>query len=802
MRLGTLEITNFRVIRHATLEFDDKVTGIIGPNGSGKSSIIEAIAWALYGNPVARSGKDEIKSTLAGPSEDCGVSLEFEIRGEQYRISRRLVGKSERPEVNLFRGGKPESVGAAETGKHIVRLLGLDWRGFLTSFLARQQELNALATLRPAERRDHLVGMLGIQRLDKALQKVKEDTRLLGQQADMIEKQVAQTEVLAERLAELKTRSKQLSEQRESLSGALLSAKEQFVAIETVYREHQEKEALCSQLQARIETAEKTRLHISNQIEALQKTEAELVEAEKECAKLAGELVDHDSLKSTFEDLKSARRQMEHRESLDSQLKAARAESEQIARKIESIQSDMDLNRKALADLPSDVTAQCAAVQQALEKVRKDWSDCKAEVSLAERECERLQDQLKSIDQIGSDTVCDRCHRPFGDDLPDIREHLGAELTTSSSVLTGHQKKLEDHRREGETLRRKSDEYEKQSRQVQELGIRHEALETAFVEARSRHQAVVDRIEQLKVQLDGLNEEPFDSAQFEQLRLKLEKLDETNRRMLQLKGKLTGLPTARKDLGKALGQLTATESEIAEYVRQRDDLGFDSQKFNAIKADFAEKQQAFDKARDSHLTVCRELELVEKEHQLKTEELERLGEAAKELENCRANRFYSEKLGLLFAEFRKHVISRIRPRLAELSSEIIAEMSGGKYSLVELDQDYNLRVMDFGQYFGVDRFSGGEKDLASLCLRLSISLALTESAGLDRSFVILDEVFGSQDDNRRQLIFEALSRLKSRFPQMLLITHLEELKHKVETLIEMVPTASGWSEVKVNGESA
>ena len=129
----------------------------------------------------------------------------------------------------------------------------------------------------------------------------------------------------------------------------------------------------------------------------------------------------------------------------------------------------------------------------------------------------------------------------------------------------------------------------------------------------------------------------------------------------------------------------------------------------------------------------------------------------------------------------------------------MAEMTGGKYSLVELDEDYNLQVMDNGAFFGIDRFSGGEKDLASLCLRLAISLALTESAGLDRSFIILDEVFGSQDTGRRELIFEALANLKPRFPQMILITHLEELKHKVETIVEVAPQPGGWSEVRVNG---
>jgi len=128
-------------------------------------------------------------------------------------------------------------------------------------------------------------------------------------------------------------------------------------------------------------------------------------------------------------------------------------------------------------------------------------------------------------------------------------------------------------------------------------------------------------------------------------------------------------------------------------------------------------------------------------------------------------------------------------------------MTNGKYGLVELDEKYNLRVMDYGQYYAVDRFSGGEKDLANLCLRLAISLALTESAGLSRSFIILDEVFGSQDSERKDLIVKALANLKNRFPQIFLITHVEELRDRVEELIEVFPTGAGWSEVRVNGNS-
>ena len=44
--------------------FETGITGIIGPNGSGKSTILEAIAWALYGMPAARGTRTVMDGLL------------------------------------------------------------------------------------------------------------------------------------------------------------------------------------------------------------------------------------------------------------------------------------------------------------------------------------------------------------------------------------------------------------------------------------------------------------------------------------------------------------------------------------------------------------------------------------------------------------------------------------------------------------------------------------------------------------------------------------------------------------------
>ena len=50
MHLNKLFMRNFKKYRRAEVNFHDGLTGIVGSNGSGKSTIVEAIAWALYGN--------------------------------------------------------------------------------------------------------------------------------------------------------------------------------------------------------------------------------------------------------------------------------------------------------------------------------------------------------------------------------------------------------------------------------------------------------------------------------------------------------------------------------------------------------------------------------------------------------------------------------------------------------------------------------------------------------------------------------------------------------------------------------
>ena len=801
MRLIHLEIDNFRVIRRARLSFPDAVIGVVGPNGAGKSSLVEAVAWALYGNTAVRSGKDEIKSVYAGRGEDCRVRLSFALAGETYTAERALVGPRGRPEATVLRGDHMEVSGANDTVRFAGGLLGLDWRGFLTSFLARQQELNALADLPPQQRRDHLAGMLGIERLDRALQKLKGDRRVLEERASGFAEHVGRLAETKQKLDEFAEHMNQLEPKVKELSGALETAQAAYRENDRIYREHQEKRLRCSELDGRLEAARQGTTALQEQIETATARKAALETGRDRLAVLARETAGWEELKTRREGLQKATAQSALIGQLRSELNRASENVGALTGQSIGMRDDLGKLDEAVKAIPADIDTQVAATAAELEQVRTGYTDTKAETVATEKALAKLSQQVAAIGQVGPDAVCDRCHRPFGDDLPAIRQHLEAEHAALAEALAAHRGRLDELTRQGQALKEKHTSLQKTSLNRRDLLSKQTELDGRLSDVVERLGVARQRKAELDTRLGETTAPEIRPGELERIEQETTRVERLREEALHLQGQLTELPGVVARLAELGERLTAAENEQASLVAQRETIAYDPARFARIADDHTRSRQTVDSARQAHTVAERDLEIARHQHQTCLDEIDRLQRASDQLETTREDIFYSEKLGQLFGDFRKVMIAGIRPRLADLAGRLMTEMSGGKYSLVDLDPDYNLRIMDFGQYYGIDRFSGGEKDLASLCLRLAISLALTESAGLDRSFVILDEVFGSQDSGRRDLIMEALGGLKARFPQMILITHLDELKHKVETLIEVTPTAGGWSEVTCNGNA-
>lgn len=126
--------------------------------------------------------------------------------------------------------------------------------------------------------------------------------------------------------------------------------------------------------------------------------------------------------------------------------------------------------------------------------------------------------------------------------------------------------------------------------------------------------------------------------------------------------------------------------------------------------------------------------------------------------------------------YREHASQLNRPLLETEASALLKQVTGSIYPIVRLTERYLLEIADGNEFFSSKRFSGGEQDLAALCLRLALARTLAHQRGTEQSFIVLDEVFGGQDVGRRQTLLEALTELaKSQFQQIFVISHTDDV---------------------------
>jgi exonuclease SbcC len=128
-------------------------------------------------------------------------------------------------------------------------------------------------------------------------------------------------------------------------------------------------------------------------------------------------------------------------------------------------------------------------------------------------------------------------------------------------------------------------------------------------------------------------------------------------------------------------------------------------------------------------------------------------------------------------------------------------MCNNRYQLVKVEQekisaDYALDIFVYDNYTGMTRnastLSGGESFMATLALALGLSDVILESNGgirLDSMFI--DEGFGSLDDESLSSALEVLSNLSNGSRMVGIISHVDELKNKINKQIEITKGNDG-----------
>lgn len=146
-------------------------------------------------------------------------------------------------------------------------------------------------------------------------------------------------------------------------------------------------------------------------------------------------------------------------------------------------------------------------------------------------------------------------------------------------------------------------------------------------------------------------------------------------------------------------------------------------------------------------------------------------------------------------------------RIIGLANLRLSTMSGGQYELKRHEESDNFQSqvgleLDVVDYFNgsqrpVGSLSGGESFLASLSLALGLADEIQSSAGgvkLDSMFV--DEGFGSLDDDTLNQAMKSLGSLSEGNRLVGIISHVSELKSRIEK--QIIVTKNGADGSKVN----
>lgn len=152
--------------------------------------------------------------------------------------------------------------------------------------------------------------------------------------------------------------------------------------------------------------------------------------------------------------------------------------------------------------------------------------------------------------------------------------------------------------------------------------------------------------------------------------------------------------------------------------------------------------------------------------------------------------------------FQRYVLQSLFEEVLMMASNRLERMSRGRYRLISPGKLEDRRATGgldlevFDEYTGYSRpvvtLSGGEAFLASLSLALGLAdLVQQYAGGIHLDTVFIDEGFGSLDSETLDLAINTLIDLQSSGRLVGIISHVGELKERIDARLEVVPVSCG-----------
>lgn len=212
-------------------------------------------------------------------------------------------------------------------------------------------------------------------------------------------------------------------------------------------------------------------------------------------------------------------------------------------------------------------------------------------------------------------------------------------------------------------------------------------------------------------------------------------------------------------------------------------LSFDDEQFSLAEKQFTEAQNDLKQMNDSVVKIRSEIERLEKEFLKKEELLKNLASLQKRSENLKLMMNLFKAAG-----FVQYVSSIYLRQLCDHANVRFHRMTRNQLSL-QLNESNDFEIIDYlneGRSRSVKTLSGGQSFQVSLSLALALAESVQANAQADKNFFFIDEGFGTQDTESVNIVFETLTNLMKENRIVGIISHVEELKEKIPTALNIV----------------
>ncbi len=411
-----------------------------------------------------------------------------------------------------------------------------------------------------------------------------------------------------------------------------------------------------------------------------------------------------------------------------------------------------------------------------------------------------LEEEFSKIMKLGKDGECPTCKRPLKEHFPHVSKHFDQEMSKLSDKISNDSEKKKKQDSELKSIKKKIEEFEEDIVELNKKKIDRTSLQIRLKECKKTIVTLNQDKTSLVRKLKKFSDLKYNRDHHLKINKHLDELSKIKDESMKLSADVKRILVLSDRQKQSLIDISIFEKKEISETKKLDSIGYNEIEYEQSEKNLEQTKEKYSETRVHRIKLKGKLEHLILQIKQIVDNIEEEKEKQITIDKINKEIGSRSKLEGIMNEFKLDLISRIRPILSQRSSELFRKITKGRYSSMDLDEDYNIQIEDEGNQFTTKRFSGGEADLANLCLRIAISQELAERVGgMQVNFIVLDEIFGSQDEGRKHSILEALSKLSNQFKQIIIITHVEDVKEVLPYVLTIKDNSENTVKIEIEG---